>query len=276
MAGKQLLKQRIKSITTIRKITKAMEMIANAKLLKTRHLMENNREYSNCIKDTVNDILAGSVAVNNQYLEKNNSPKSAIIIMANNLGMCGGYTAKINAKVLEIVNQDDVLYLVGNKGVNNLINHGYQITSLLSSDGFEFKDAVNISEEVLAKYRNKEIGSVKVVYTEFVNSGTFEPMVMNLLPYIPIKENTKHQEIIYEPNADTILDDLIPMMVTNMIYSTFMRAKTAEQGARRLAMESASDNADELKEKLTLSYNQARQQSITQEITEIVAGADAI
>ncbi|MEF9968574.1 MAG: FoF1 ATP synthase subunit gamma, partial [Longicatena sp.] len=125
-----------------------------------------------------------------------------------------------------------------------------------------------------------EISSIQILYTEFVNTVTFEPKMETLIPYFAKKEDLKatstHVATDFEPSPNEILNSLIPMMLENVVYSIWMQTKTAEQGSRRLAMENATDNATELTDKLVLAYNQARQAAITQEITEIVAGADAL
>lgn len=273
MAKNQELKQRIRSIKNIMKITKAMEMIANAKLLKTRKAMEKNREYTDGLYGVVSDILKNSVDIENQYLKTSASKSDYILIFSNDFGMCGGYSSKLNTFINQEIKDSDKLILVGHRS-KPVLKHQKEI-KILNSDTFEYQDAKNIVREMIDAYLKDEVRSLKIIYTEFINSINFEPKKLALWP-LELKDKTSTSELIFEPNSSEILDDLIPMLILNMIYSTYTRAKTSEQAARRLAMEKASDNAEELKEDLTLAYNRTRQQGITQEITEIVAGADAL
>ena len=141
-----------------------------------------------------------------------------------------------------------------------------------------YNELAVIADELLMQYRNQEIGSIRILYTKFINSVSFEPDYVTLLPI----EDVAHQEDAYErdtdfePSGNQILDTLIPMYVRSLLYSYYLQTKTSEQASRRMAMESATDNAEEIKETLELQYNQARQAAITQEITEIVGGVNAL
>lgn len=273
MASQQLLKQRIKSIKVINKITKAMQMIASAKLVKMRKQLNENLSYANGIKEVVDDIIFNAKGIENKFLKENKSNRSFVICFSNDLGMCGSYTSKLNNYLKNKLKDDDIFVLVGYKSFSLFENRN--LLSTYDSDSFKHNNALEIGNVALSKFLSKEVGSIKIIYTEFINNMNFEPKEICLLPYENNKDRKKtKQEIIFEPNVDDILNNLIPLMLNNLIYSTYLRSKTSEQAARRLAMENASDNAEELKEELTLTYNQARQQAITQEITEIVAGSN--
>lgn len=273
MANQQLLKQRIKSIKVINKITKAMQMIASAKLVKMRKQLNENLSYANGIKEVVDDILFNVRGVENKFLKEINNQRNFVICFSNDLGMCGAYTSKLNNFLKSKINNEDLFVLVGYKSFG--LFQDKKLLKVYDSDDFKHNNAIEIGNLAISKYLSQEVGSIKIIYTEFINNMNFEPRQVCLLPYEKNLEREKiKQEIIFEPNANEILDHLIPLMLNNLVYSTYLRSKTSEQAARRLAMENASDNAEELREELTLTYNQARQQAITQEITEIVAGSN--
>lgn len=285
MASQAALRTRIKSVQSTRKITKAMEMIANAKLFRSRSKMEANREYAQKLQDTVDEIVMNNQDAESKYLVKNNSTKKVTIVFASDLGLCGGYNANIMKKVQEVIQQDDFIYLVGTSIYHEIQEKGYHLLNeeMISSDQLTFATLKEIMDTCIQMYQNKEVGIVQILYTQFVNTMTFTPTIDILLPCTltntkPIKKETGKLpvETLFEPDATSILDSLIPMMVTDVAYSNWMEATTSEQGSRRVAMKTASDNADDLSSSLQLEYNKARQSAITQEITEIVGGSSAV
>ena len=154
---------------------------------------------------------------------------------------------------------------------------------IISSDRLSFSELKEVMESCINMYQDGKVGTVQILYTKFVNTMTFTPDIDVLLPCVLVKkEKVKEKssklpvETLFEPDASSILDSLIPMMVTNVAYSNWMESTTSEQGSRRVAMKTASDNADDLSSSLQLEYNKARQAAITQEITEIVGGSSAV
>lgn len=277
--GKLALKQRIRSINATKKITSAMELIANSKLQKQRGLMEKNREYATVLKTTVGKILSSNQDVENEFLKEKKSDQRLTFIFCSDLGLCGGYNANMMKMAQEYLKPSNPVILIGTKQIHWLELRNFNvINEYVSSDNITFQGIKKLVDDAIDKFKKDEISSIQVLYTEFVNTVTFTPVLETLLPYMASEElqKTNHVQTIFEPSADAILDSLIPMMMQNVVYSIWMQTKTAEQGSRRLAMENATDNATELNEKLVLAYNQARQAAITQEITEIVAGADAL
>ena len=279
--GKQALKSRIRSVQATKKITKAMELVSTSKLQKQKNMMEANREYASYLKDTVSQILADNQGVENVYLRKITEDSNPFtILITSDLGLCGGYNSNELRFLAEEGNKNQQLYLLGSKGIPWLRNRNYNIVNELKySDGVDYNELSKIMGEVLAKYAAGEITSINIVYTRFVNSVTFTPTKVKLLPVEKMefeKKQTSYVETLFEPNPSVILNDLIPMYVKSMFYSYYLETKTSEQASRRMAMENATDNATEIIDTLTLKYNQARQAAITQEITEIVGGADAL
>lgn len=276
--NKQAIKSRIRSINATKKITSAMELIANAKLAKQRTMMEKNREYAALLKKTVSNIISQNPGVDNQFLKEKKSTKKLTIIYSSDLGLCGGYNSNMIKLASSVLSVDDPIIVIGSKQRGSYRKRGFNIiNSYINGDAISFEELKTLVNQAIDLYKNDEIGSIQLLYTEFVNTVTFNPTMMTLIPDITKPEKQSlNKETIFEPSADEILDRLIPMMIQNVAYSVWMQSKTAEQASRRLAMENATDNAEELNEKLVLAYNQARQAAITQEITEIVAGADAL
>lgn len=278
--GKQALKARIKSVSATKKIISAMELISNSKLQKQRNLLEKNREYAATCLETMNEILSDNPDLENRYLRKHQSNKALTILFSSDLGLCGGYNSNMLKMASSVLKKEDPMIIIGSKGRNWMMSRGFNvINDYLDSDNFAYEDASRIASQALAMYLDDEISRIQVVYTEFINTVTFRPAIKALLPMEVKKANKVREfkvETMFEPNADEILDSLIPMAVRSELYSLSLETKTSEQASRRVAMENANDNAEELSEKLVLQFNQARQAAITQEIAEIVAGADSL
>lgn len=279
MAGNQTaIKSRIKSINATKKITGAMELISSAKLAKQRNAMLKNREYTNTLKNTVNQILAGDIDADSEFLKKKENPRKAVIIFCSDLGLCGGYNVNVFKLAKEKVSKDDAVFVVGTKEYKHLSALFDVRNDIINSDSITYSDLKKISASAIEMYKNNEVGSICVLFTNFVNNVTFEAKLETVIPCSINKEELDKPKVetLLEPNGDEILAHLIPMMIESDIYSKWMESKTSEQGSRRFAMENATDNAEELTNDLLLAYNQARQAAITQEITEIVGGADAL
>ena len=276
--GKQALKGRIRSVSATRKITSAMELIANAKLQKQRTQMEKNREYADTLRQIMSQILADDPECDCVYLKKNQSQRKLTICFTSDMGLCGAYNSNLLRTAEEKLNPEDPMIVVGMKGLGTLRQKGFNvINEPVGSDHVDHYVFNDLADRALKMFTDGEIGAIQILFCEFVNAVTFTPKLLTLLPLGTVEPegDQLNVETIFEPSADDILNSLIPMYVRSLIYSTHMQTKTAEQGSRRMAMESATDNADELIDTLTLQFNQARQAAITQEITEIVAGADA-
>lgn len=287
MAGqsRQALRTRIKSVQSTRKITKAMEMIANAKLVRSRSKMEANREYAQKLQDTVDEIVMNNPDAESQYVVKTDNLHKVTIVFASDLGLCGGYNANVMKMANEVLDKEDPLYVIGTSLYSQFKEKGYHVMNdeIISSDKLTFSELKEVMESCINMYQDGKAGTVQILYTKFVNTMTFTPDIDVLLPCVLVKkEKVKEKsnklpvETLFEPDASSILDSLIPMMVTNVAYSNWMESTTSEQGSRRVAMKTASDNADDLSSSLQLEYNKARQAAITQEITEIVGGSSAV
>ena len=281
--GMQEIMRRIRSVESTKKITKAMELVATSKLRKTRNQLEQSKPYYTNVALMTAEILANCKGDNDSvYLIENNGVKKDVyVVIASSLGLCGGYNANIFKEIKDVIKPDDYVYSIGSKATSYLIKNHQGITDSKYeslSTTFNFKDIINLVNELTRMYREKEIRKIKIVYTEFVNNLTFKPRIVTLLPIDP--DDFDHIEIskkatLFEPSSQEVLDNLIPMYLQAVIYGYVIESSTSENAARRISMENATDNADELTEQLLLKYNQARQTAITNEISEIVAGANA-
>lgn len=276
--GKLAIKARIRSVDSTKKITKAMQLVASSKLKKQKQYMEENREYAHYLKETVSDILTSLKDSKHPYLQRHEG-KAVTIVFTSDMGLCGGYNANVLRKLEKEIGNEDDMIMIGTRGVNWIKNRDFHvIKEEMDLEDECYNELSVIADELLMQYRNQEIGSIRILYTKFINSVSFEPDYVTLLPI----EDVAHQEDAYErdtdfePSGNQILDTLIPMYVRSLLYSYYLQTKTSEQASRRMAMESATDNAEEIKETLELQYNQARQAAITQEITEIVGGVNAL
>lgn len=277
MAQKAAIKQRIKSVGTTKKITRAMELMASVKLQKQTNLLKKNKEYFETLYNTMPKILSNDASIENDYLTIKDNPKKLFIVFCSDVGLCGGYNINLIKYFNEIVSKEDEVIVIGTSKYKWFKENYNVINDVISSDDTNYNELKNIVDHEVERYKNNEIGSIEVIYTKFVNNVTFNPTSIKVLPCE--KEEFKkenYKELLFEPNVNDILDNLIPMYAENSLYSFYLEAKTSEQGARRFAMQNATDNADELTEELLLKYNQARQAAITQEINEIVGGADAL
>ncbi len=276
--GKLAIKARIRSVDSTKKITKAMQLVASSKLKKQKQYMEENREYAHYLKETVSDILMSLKDSKHPYLQRHEG-KAVTIVFTSDMGLCGGYNANVLRKLEKEIGNEDDMIMIGTRGVNWIKNRDFHvIKEEMDLEDECYNELAVIADELLMQYRNQEIGSIRILYTKFINSVSFEPDYVTLLPI----EEVAHQGDAYErdtdfePSGNQILDTLIPMYVRSLLYSYYLQTKTSEQASRRMAMESATDNAEEIKETLELQYNQARQAAITQEITEIVGGVNAL
>lgn len=282
-AGMRDIKRRIKSVSNTKQITKAMELVSSAKLRRTREKLEKTRPYYNTIVRSINDILASTSGIKHPFLEKREVKKAAYIVITADRGLCGGYNNNVIKLTEEnIKNKENaVIIAVGQKGRDFFRRRRYNLAGefIHISENPQYSHAREIGNIVIDLYKKKEIDEVNVVYTQFESTISQVTKIMKLLPAENVveKEGRKKTTLVeYEPSPEEVLDYLIPKYIHSVIYGAMIEASASEQAARRNAMESATDNAEEMIEDLKLSYNRARQASITQEIAEIVGGAEAL
>ncbi len=287
MASMKEIKRRRGSIQSTRQITKAMQLVSTVKLQKTRTKAEEAKPYFSLMYDTMFSILSKSNNMSHRFVKTSNAGegKKAIIVISSNRGLAGGYNNNI-AKLVEtsFSKEEALIYAIGKKAKDTLERRGYEILGEYNEVILDpmYQDAVDITKKLLSDYEEGKISEIYVVYTHFKNTVVHIPTLKKLLP-ISLDESKKEgvEEkttllMNYAPNEEEVLEAIVPKYISAIIYGSLQQAIASENGARMNAMENATNNADELIDKLLLRYNRARQGAITQELTEIVAGANAI
>ena len=271
---------RIKSIKSTKQITKAMELVATSKLTKAKERIRKSRLYHVALQSAMCDILARDIETSSAYLETRDVKTSCYVIIAGDRGLAGGYNSNVFRYALEHMSGKEVSILpIGKRPLDFCRRTGYEILS----DDFTYVENIDISNcheianLITECFLKQEFDEVFIVYTEFKSALSQEPTVTKLLPLDrgicdgQIEE--KKEYILFEPNSNTVFHAIVPNFVAGMLWGSINESLTSEFGARRTAMESATKNAEEMIDDLSLKYNRARQGSITQEITEIVAGS---
>ena len=285
MASMRDIKRRKVSVQSTQQITKAMKLVSTVKLQRARATAERSKRYFDSMYKTVQSILARTGNIEHKFLQAGESTKKAVIVITSNRGLAGGYNSNIIKLITrhETWKKEDVeVYAIGSKGRDALARNGYTIRMDLSDIVEEpaYADAMRLSKTLLESFENGEIGEIYLAYTAFKNTVSHVPTLLKLLPVDRQEMEASEEEVIapmnFEPDEEGALDLLIPKYITSLIYGGLIEAVASENGARMQAMDSATSNAEEIINDLTLKYNRARQGSITQELTEIIAGADAI
>lgn len=284
MASMRDIKRRKGSIQSTQQITKAMKLVSTVKLQRAKQNAEKSQTYFHCMYNTVHSILRRTQNLEHKYLKSGESGKKAVIVITSNRGLAGGYNSNVIKLITqgELANEDLAIYTIGKKGKDALAKN-YEIRADYS-DVIEdpvYAEAMKISKEVLSAFENGEISEIYLAYTGFKNTVVHIPTLLKLLPVEVSEEEETAQEddhvmMNFEPEDEEALNLLIPKYITSLIYGGMIEAIASENGARMQAMDAATSNAEEMIEDLTLLYNRARQGSITQELTEIIAGANAI
>lgn len=278
------IKRRKESITSTQQITKAMKLVSTVKLQKAKTVAEESKPYFDKMYATVTSILQKSGNIRHPYLVENGSQKKAVIMVSSNRGLAGGYNNNV-AKLLtesDLKKEDVEVYAVGHKAMEVLVRKQYEVVAD-HSDMIEepnYGDASKLGKEVLERYAAGEIGEIYLAYTSFKNTVVHIPKMIKLLPVeldqTEAVETDDKTPMNYEPEAEESLDMIIPKYVCSLIYGAFVESHASENGARMQAMDSATSNAEDMISTLSLAYNRARQGAITQELTEIISGAEAL
>lgn len=283
MASMRDIKRRKNSVQSTQQITKAMKLVSTVKLQKAKARAEQTNPYFNYMYKTVSSMLAKSGNVDHPYLIKGDSDKKAVVVITSNRGLAGGYNTNVTKLITgSDFNVEDLdIYAVGSKGAEILERKGYHIAENDAEvmENPTYADAAALCSRILEQYVNGEIGEIYLAYTHFKNTVTHVPTLMKLLPVeMDMEQEVEDNDILmnYEPSEEEALDMIIPKYITSLFYGALVEAHASENGARMQAMDSATSNAEDIISDLSLKYNRARQSSITQELTEIIAGANAI
>ena len=289
MASMRSIKRRKESVQSTQQITKAMKLVSTVKLQRAKTRAEQSKAYFECMYKTVKSMLEKSGTINHPYLQAGESTKKAVIVITSNRGLAGGY----NSNVIKLITRDEkfankedvVVYAIGKKGIDGLARAGYKIAADYS-DMVEdpiYIEAMQICKEVLAAFAAGEFGEIYLAYTAFKNTVVHVPTLMKLLP-VAAEDGAEDEPssaddktlMNFELDETEAIELIIPKYLTSLIFGAMVEAVASENGARMQAMDSATSNAEDMISSLSLQYNRARQGNITQELTEIIAGAEAI
>ena len=282
-ANMKAVKLRIKSVQSTMQITKAMELVASSKLRKAKERAEVCRPYFETMHQTLADIAQGNTDFSSVYARESGNEKCCYVLIAGDRGLAGGYNTNL-FKCLEAASAglDFVVLPIGKKAVEYSKRNGFacvtesfgEIADVSVADCFEMANLL------CGEFKKGEFGHIDLCYTKFVSMLSQQP---SAIPVLPLKDLTDKQDtksirnlILYEPDASEVFDAIVPEYLAGLIYGAVCESVASELAARRTAMEAATNNAEEMIEKLNLHYNRARQASITQEITEIVGGAEGV
>lgn len=281
--GMREIKRQIKSVQNTRQITKAMEMVASAKLRKAQERAQASRPYAEKLKEVVSSIAAASQGVSHPMLVTRPVKRTAYIVITSDGGLVGGYNANILRKVTDLVrtrhasSSEYELFVIGRKGRDYLKRRNYPVVHEVTelSDTPRFADIKSLTYAAVQGFETEQFDEIYVCYNRFVNAITQLPTVERLLPFDSVEQEGLASSYEYEPSPEGVLEVLLPKYAETLIFGALLDGKASELGAKMTAMGSATKNASKMINELTLTYNRARQAAITQEITEIVAGANA-
>tara|TARA_Y100000589_G_scaffold237027_1_gene224437 strand:- start:382 stop:1257 length:876 start_codon:yes stop_codon:yes gene_type:complete len=289
MANLKEIRNRISSVGSTMQITSAMKMVSAAKLKRAQDAITQMRPYASKLKEILTNLSASLDLSDNAYSEEREGGKVLIVGITSNRGLCGGFNNNVIKRVNELIQNDfkdqDVHVLCLGKKIKDVLkrtDHFYTNDFLSAREDIyadlTFENVSEIGEELMNLYKSGEFSKICVVYNQFVNAATQYVETEQFLPVLPpeIEEGPQSGDYIFEPSKDEIVEDLIPKSLKVQIFKAILDSNAAEHGARMTAMHKATDNANELQKSLKLSYNKARQAAITNEILEIVGGAEAL
>ena len=277
-AGLIEIKRRLKSVESTRKITKAMGLVATSKLRKVRNELANNEKYDELSKDIV-DVVVSNLPEGYEsiYCTERNGDK-LYIVLTSDTGLCGGYNNNVIAYLKEVLDNEsgtEKIVLVGSKGLSYMSK--YSLNTF--NEYVSIPDIPTISEinkiynEAIYLYKQGEVSEVNIVYTKFISPMKQEPILIKMLPFET--DSSKKEDYLIEPNFEEVLNNSIDTYLKSQLQNCMLHAKASEQSARMTAMDGATENASDIINNLNIKYNRIRQSVITQEISEIVGGAEA-
>ena len=273
------IKNRIRSMESTRQITKAMEMVAASKLRKAQEQVLTSRPYFEILYSTINDIVDSTRDLSSPYLTARTGKKTLYIVIAGDRGLAGGYNSNILKLVTaQMQGREATVLPIGRKAVEYFQSRGVPCLTVNYAEAaaMSLGDCFTVAKQVCKRYLAGEYDEISVCYTNYVSVLTQTPSDLQLLPLLRHKtgrEGTVESDILYEPDGSRVLETIIPEYIGGVLYGALCESRASEQAARRTAMDSATQNADEMIAGLSLEFNRARQAAITQEITEIVAGS---
>jgi len=283
-SGLREIKRRIKSVKSTEHITNAMKLVSAAKLRRAKAIFDRTNQYFGFVTESIEEIFHNTRDVPKDFLEGNREIKTTCYVVVTSCrGLCGSFNANVIKEAAALIScdpEEPVIVAVGTKGRDFFAKRGYRIEEayMLPPENISFVETHEISKPIIEMYENKEIDEVILVYTSLISALEQRVKTVTLLPFPvkDLKENKLAKDVEYEPSVDSVFNYLIPKYVEIMIYRAVVESATCEHAARRMAMDSATDNARDMISDLTLNFNRARQAAITQEISEIVGGSEAL
>ena len=284
MSSTSDIRRRIKSVKSIQQITKAMKMVAAARLRKAQDKALASKPYTDKIIAMLTNVAQGAGEVSHPLLSVREVKQVAYLILTSDKGLAGAYSSNVIKEALPFVQDRENVSIcsMGRKGRDYFKRRGYVIDReyIGISERPTYQDAVQVARDMAQDYLTAKYDEIHIVYTRFFSPGHFKPESLKLLPLDPPKQDESTasvaQPIIFEPSATVVLKALLPKYLETVIYGALTQSAASELGSRMLAMSSATDNAQELITSLILNYNKVRQANITREISEIVGGAEAL
>jgi len=279
------IKRRIRSVNSMEHITNAMKLVSAAKLRKAKNTFEKTREYFHYVTESIEEIFNNTNEVPSQYLKGNREIKTTCyIILTSSRGLCGSFNSNVIKEAAREIAADPekpVIVAIGGKGKEYFEKRGYEIFEeyMLPPESISFVETHDISKPIIELYDSGQIDEVIMIYTAFVSSMEQKVRTVTLLPFEIHRDPDfpkLEKQVDYEPSVEDVFNYLVPKYVEIMVYGAIVESATCEHAARRIAMENATDNARDMIGELTLFYNRTRQAAITNEISEIVGGAEAL
>ncbi|WP_369048804.1 ATP synthase F1 subunit gamma [Tenacibaculum sp. UWU-22] len=284
MANLKEIRNRITSIKSTMQITSAMKMVSAAKLKKAQDAITAMRPYSSKLTQLLQSLSATLDAdAGGVYSTQREVKKVLLVVITSNRGLCGGFNSSIIKETIKTINEKYAnssvdLLTIGKKG-NDILSKSYTVIENNNSvfDNLSFDSVAVIAEKLMGIYADEKYDKIELIYNQFKNAATQTPMVEQFLPIKPVESDTSvNLDYIFEPSKEKIVLELIPKSLKMQLYKSIRDSFASEHGARMTAMHKATDNATELRDELLLTYNKARQAAITNEILEIVGGAEAL
>ena len=272
------IKNRIRSMESTKQITKAMEMVAASKLRKAQTMVQKSRPYFQILYETIGQIVAANNEFSSDYLLQRPVKRRCYVVIAGDRGLAGGYNSNVFKMVMNQLSDSDVVVPIGKKAVDFFKARGIESLTVNYADAEKVSlgDCFTLAKTLCKDYTAGRFDAFYVAYTDFVSVLSQTPLCKQLLPLVAsdAEPSKGTVDVLYEPDCETVFATIVPEYLGGVLYGALCESRASEQAARRSAMDSATQNADEMISQLSLQYNRARQAAITQEITEIVAGAD--
>ena len=274
------IKNRIRSMESTKQITKAMEMVAASKLRQAQNRITASRPYFEILSNTISDIVATNRDFTSPYLRKREGNRALFVVIAGDRGLAGGYNSNvIKLAVARMEGKEATVLPIGKKAVDYFRSKGYALLAETYAEAadVDIGDCFSIAKLLSKVWLAGNFDEIHVAYTNFVSVLSQTADVRQLLPLIPEEREATESRCVtlYEPEPEEVFASIVPEYLGGIVYGALCESRCAEQAARRTAMDSATSNAEDMISDLSLKYNRARQAAITQEITEIVAGAEA-